>query len=472
MTREYNWSLSDLGLSWHYVGNTEHRQYLELLATQLQQTTQLSVDANMLQSYALSELRTELPAAEQEFLALLVSIRASVRFFEQGLMEESSKWAGAVRMCAGRANVTFTLSQVEEMIGGLQTHLYYVRRTGDDAYQQASFDGALANWLALFVIQKTPISSILHGVVNANASDPSFRTGITMPQVRTWFMRICSAMVDKIVEDYSAWKNKERMPESWLFGLRMVGKILYCLWHGDYDLLPVRSEHLPAVQKPLHQEAEKPSPEDQICQVAVSDNQVRSRDVIGLGQGISEVSPTRAMLNKLRQRSAAQRSKVFRTDPDNNTEIKMSVLQQVSNEASDAAYRTAAKQLVKLVKEPLIAAIQRHLGPGDDGVRAKIAAFLETDMGGFVIQTLIAASMSMVPNTLPQQERLARELRVSSMADAGDMVADLLMGPLRDVISTYLKDVPHGIEVKVPALSDGANIDEVVTTRQSEKIVR
>lgn len=119
--------------------------------------------------------------------------------------------------------------------------------------------------------------------------------------------------------------------------------------------------------------------------------------------------------------------------------------QTIKQDGADAAYRLAGSQLVKTVRDPLSAALARHLAPGDDAVRGKIADFLQTEWG----TALLAGVLSMALGALPEipatggahTPRLARELRVRAMADLGDSAADILMAPLRDVISMYLRDM-------------------------------
>lgn len=118
--------------------------------------------------------------------------------------------------------------------------------------------------------------------------------------------------------------------------------------------------------------------------------------------------------------------------------------QTIKVDASEAAWRTAGSQFVKLAREPLVGLLTRHLAPGDDAFRARLAAFLETELGTALLASMLSASLSALPQTagdVPQ--KLARELRVKAMADAGDVLADVLMGPLRQVIALYLQD-PQG----------------------------
>jgi hypothetical protein len=117
--------------------------------------------------------------------------------------------------------------------------------------------------------------------------------------------------------------------------------------------------------------------------------------------------------------------------------LSLPSLKDLGPDANDAAWRVAGTQLVKLTREPLEAALAQQLGPGDDALRAKIAAFLQTELGSAVLASLLSLGLSALPQ-LPglgqAPERLARELRVRAMADAGDVAVDVVMGPLRQVL--------------------------------------
>lgn len=134
------------------------------------------------------------------------------------------------------------------------------------------------------------------------------------------------------------------------------------------------------------------------------------------------------------------------------------LVETLKADATDAAWRTAGSQFVKLTREPLVGLLQRHLAPGDDAFRAKIAAFLDTELGAALVASLLSAALAALPATAGEvPQKLARELRVRAMSDAGDVLADLLMGPLRQVIALYLQD-PAGAAptIATPALPEGA----------------
>lgn len=117
------------------------------------------------------------------------------------------------------------------------------------------------------------------------------------------------------------------------------------------------------------------------------------------------------------------------------------VIETLENDAQDAAWRLAGSQFVKLMRDPLVGVMSRHLSPNDESMRARIAGFLETEVGTALLSAVLSAALSSLPRAAgPVPDRLARELRVRAMADAGDVVADLVMGPMRQVVALYLQD--------------------------------
>lgn len=128
------------------------------------------------------------------------------------------------------------------------------------------------------------------------------------------------------------------------------------------------------------------------------------------------------------------------------------VLKTLEADAGEAAWRLAGSQFVKLAREPIVALLSRHLAPDDPSLRARIAGFLETELGASLLAALLSVGLQALP--MGQSEmtsKLARELRVKAMAGAGDAVADVLMGPLRQVAVLYLQGVPTGAAPGDPA---------------------
>lgn len=126
------------------------------------------------------------------------------------------------------------------------------------------------------------------------------------------------------------------------------------------------------------------------------------------------------------------------------------IVQTVKADGTEAAWRVAGSQLVKLTRDPLVALLTRHLGDDDPSIRAKIAKFLETEIGMALISSIISVCISTVPGVNNDvTSRLAKELRIRALAGVGDLAAEVLMGPLRTIMATYIKDVvPQEIGVR------------------------
>lgn len=127
----------------------------------------------------------------------------------------------------------------------------------------------------------------------------------------------------------------------------------------------------------------------------------------------------------------------------NPQEEKMSKVQQVVNtakaDASKSGVRIARKQLLKLMRDPLVAYLAGNLGDGSESARKKAADFLSSELGEALMSGLVGVGLSTIPDSMGGQYKvmLAEELRVHGMTEVGDQVADLLMGPLRQVLSMF-----------------------------------
>jgi hypothetical protein len=146
----------------------------------------------------------------------------------------------------------------------------------------------------------------------------------------------------------------------------------------------------------------------------------------------------------------------------------------LQNDALEAGWRTAGAQFVKLAREPLVGLLSRHLGPGDESMRARIAAFLETELGTAMLSSLLSVGLTVVPGVKGVvAERLSRELRVKAMSGAADALADVVMGPLRQVMMLYAKDLGSMVEAAVPpTLVEAAKAETGVAEgeRQAEAV--
>jgi len=123
------------------------------------------------------------------------------------------------------------------------------------------------------------------------------------------------------------------------------------------------------------------------------------------------------------------------------TKKEESPTDMLAKDASEAVKRTAAKQFLRLMTTPAVGLLLRHLDPaGSDTTRARIATFL----GGPIGQGGLAFLLGVVlPKVWPNDSRvavLATELRRTGLEMVGDSVMEVLMGPLREVLTLYLQD--------------------------------
>jgi len=127
--------------------------------------------------------------------------------------------------------------------------------------------------------------------------------------------------------------------------------------------------------------------------------------------------------------------------------------EEIEKDARDAAFRLAAKQFSKLAREPIVAALARNLGPNDPSMRGKVSDFLDTELGEAIVTGMLALGLSAMPKIMGEtQDRMSKELRVKAMVDAGDIVADLLMAPLRQALGDLIRGTPVGV-AELPAES-------------------
>lgn len=127
--------------------------------------------------------------------------------------------------------------------------------------------------------------------------------------------------------------------------------------------------------------------------------------------------------------------------PSNKT--PSTALATLKADGQEAGLRVAAKQVTKLVQEPLCALMARNLGDDSPEFRAKVSHFLGTEIGACLVQMAISAALSTLPMEHPLKDALARELRVSAMAGGMDTLAEVLIGPLREVTALYLRGIPE-----------------------------
>lgn len=172
-------------------------------------------------------------------------------------------------------------------------------------------------------------------------------------------------------------------------------------------------------------------------------------------ESVVYLSYTVAELRAIEAQTKVQKDKQM-TLSDKIKDGAAQAFEVVKDDAADAAWRTAGSQFVKLTRDPLVAMLQRHLG-SDDETKLKITLFLQSELGTSLVAAVLSMGLSTLPASAgPHPARLARELRVKAMADVGDLVAEVIMGPLRQVMTLYVSDLGTAVEQVAPPPQLGA----------------
>lgn len=119
------------------------------------------------------------------------------------------------------------------------------------------------------------------------------------------------------------------------------------------------------------------------------------------------------------------------------------VLATVKDDGVDAAWRTAARQAAKTVREPLAAVLRGRLPAGVCGL---VLSQLDTEHGEAFLAFVTGHAMSYIPQFScdAKLNRLAKELRVLGLQFATDKLASAILSPLREQFVEVVKMIPGG----------------------------
>jgi hypothetical protein len=121
-------------------------------------------------------------------------------------------------------------------------------------------------------------------------------------------------------------------------------------------------------------------------------------------------------------------------------------LTTVKCDATDAVWRTAARETVRSVHQPMSAFLAGQNLPA--GVVSVLAAALKTDAGEAVLGFILGNTMPFVPHFRgnPRLERLAKELRVLGLEHFTTKLAEAVLSPLREQLVALVGSLPMGEE--------------------------
>lgn len=146
----------------------------------------------------------------------------------------------------------------------------------------------------------------------------------------------------------------------------------------------------------------------------------------------------------------------------------------VKHDLSQASIRIQARQFLNLVQEPIAANLASKIDPNnsDPGMKDKLIAFFATESGKAIFGILV----SLIVETLGLENSVIaainKEIRVESMAVIGDEVADVIMGPLREVLSNFAagKNSDFNFKIGAPSIEEGAKLPTVEFANPTAKV--
>jgi hypothetical protein len=83
---------------------------------------------------------------------------------------------------------------------------------------------------------------------------------------------------------------------------------------------------------------------------------------------------------------------------------------------------------------------------------------------------MLSAGVSGLPFESAITERLAKELRIKALAESGNLLAEIVTGPLRQVLAMYLKDGDGADDLPPQIGSSGVPSFGATETTRTKKI--
>lgn len=123
-------------------------------------------------------------------------------------------------------------------------------------------------------------------------------------------------------------------------------------------------------------------------------------------------------------------------EEEESTVNTSTTIEKVLPEVTDAAWRVAAIQFVESARKPICGLLARSLEPGSSTLRGRISSFLETPFGVVLLTFALSLIMEFFPFVKGKSEagRLAKELRIKAMSDAGVLATDIIVKPFQEVL--------------------------------------
>lgn len=146
----------------------------------------------------------------------------------------------------------------------------------------------------------------------------------------------------------------------------------------------------------------------------------------------------------------------------------------VKNDLSTASIRIQARQFLNLVQEPIAANLASKIDPNnaDPGMKDKLIKFFGTESGKAIFGILVSLIVETFGFENDMIKAINKEIRIESMAVIGDEVADVVMGPLREVLANFAsgKNNDFNFKIGAPSMNDGIKLPTIEFAEATAKI--
>jgi len=157
---------------------------------------------------------------------------------------------------------------------------------------------------------------------------------------------------------------------------------------------------------------------------------------------------------------ATNSSQVSFVNKQNVATLEDGIFQMLKSDAKSSAYRIAADQVKKLTKSIML----NFVSKSNTSQASAWSILLDTEVGDVFVFELLGYTLTYAPKIKDHYavQELAKELRISGMATAGNMVASSLMKSILPEIGNVINNLPMLAESRAEAESLAANQEQVI----------
>lgn len=167
----------------------------------------------------------------------------------------------------------------------------------------------------------------------------------------------------------------------------------------------------------------------------------------------------------------------------NTDQTIVNLLNKARKDGRRMAVRTASRELVLTVRDPIAAALANALGPGDPDVQRKVALLMAGPLGKAIVGAAASAGLAAIngrfitkSNHMEIAEEVADELKIEAGAEVMGIFTGAVMGPVRELMVGTINSIAAGEEPQIPPPSEqpsaglGAGSNDVIDTHAEEMV--